>query len=116
MTGVGKEDWNELIRILKETEDSITAMGVGDFDKELARSRQFLQTFSANAGTLGLGQLQLAGVEMDKYLDVEVGPGKNKDAAAVLGFAISMLTDQMKTSNGSGPSSIDLTEAFDMLG
>lgn len=115
MMGVEKEDWNELIRILKETEGSITALGVGDWEKEITKSRQSIQAFHVTASMLGLSQLEMVGTEMEKFLNT-VDAGKDKDSAGVLGFAIGMLIDQMGTSDGGDVTGMDMNEVLEMLG
>lgn len=118
MMGVEKEDWNELIRILKDTEESITALSTGDPAKEIPRSRQSIQAFHVTAAMLGLGELERTGLEFEKFLNTQVGSGKDKDSAAVLGFAISMLADEIQQNlkSGNGAAKIDLSEILDMLG
>jgi len=117
MMGVEKEDWTELIRILKEVEESITALSmVSDPLPELARSRQSIQAFQMTASMMGLGELEKAGMEFEQYLDSEVGSGKNMDAAAAFGFAVSTLADQIQElKDGSGMEVLDINEAMEMI-
>jgi chemotaxis protein CheZ len=64
---------------------------------------------------LGLGGLEKAGLELEKFLTDKVSPGAT-DSIAVLGFAVSSVIDQMRTfKNGNGVPKIDLNELLEIL-
>ncbi len=115
MVGVEKEDWNELVRILKETEENITALNGGDCGPEIERSRRSLQAFHTTAAMLGLNELEKAGLELEKYLDTEVNSAST-DTLAAFGFAVNLLADQMHgLENGEAGGSIDTAEIMELL-
>ena len=110
------QDWNELVKLLKETEESLSALSDGDGEKEIEKSRRSLVSFHTTAAMLGLEALEKAGLELEKFLTTEVSPG-SVDSIAVLGFAVSSVIDQMGTfTNGNGGVQIDLNEILELLG
>ena len=116
MTPLEPEDWNELVGLLKETEESLSVLSDGDAEKEIEKSRRSLLSFHSTAAMLGLETLEKAGIELEKFLTSEVSPG-SVDSIAVLGFAVSSVIDQMRTStNGNGHGQIDLNEILEILG
>ncbi len=116
MTPLEPQDWNELVGLLKDTEESLSALSVGDAEKEIEKSRRSLLSFHTTAAMLGLETLEKAGLELEKFLTSEVSPG-SVDSIAVLGFAVSSVIDQMGTStNGNGRGQIDLNEILEILG
>jgi len=116
MTPLEPQDWNELVGLLKDTEESLSALSVGDAEKEIEKSRRSLLSFHTTAAMLGLETLEKAGLELEKFLTSEVSPG-SIDSIAVLGFAVSSVIDQMGTStNGNGRPQIDLNEILEILG
>lgn len=117
MMGVEKEDWSELIRILKETEESITALNGENFEDEIVRSRQSLKSFHTTAAMLGLGELEKAGVELEKYLTTQIESPDNVDVVSSFGFAVNSLIDQMHgAEDGGGEDSFDLEGILEILG
>ena len=96
MTPLEPQDWNELVGLLKDTEESLSALSVGDAEKEIEKSRRSLLSFHTTAAMLGLETLEKAGLELEKFLTSEVSPG-SVDSIAVLGFAVSSVIDQMRT-------------------
>ena len=48
------QDWNELVGLLKDTEESLSAVSVGDGEKEMEKSRRSLLSFHTTAAMLGL--------------------------------------------------------------
>ncbi|MHC1724595.1 MAG: protein phosphatase CheZ [Syntrophobacteraceae bacterium] len=117
MIACDMEDWNELVGILKETEERLTSLNVGDFDKEAERSRQSIQSFRTTAAMLGLGDLEKAGVELEKFLSCQVAATRSMDTVAVFGFAVGSLVEQMRnTAKESGTGGINLDEILDILG
>ncbi|MGO9315206.1 MAG: protein phosphatase CheZ [Syntrophobacteraceae bacterium] len=116
MTPLEPEDWNELVGLLKDTEESLSVLSDGDAEKEIEKSRRSLLSFHSTAAMLGLETLEKAGIELEKFLISEVSPG-SVDSIAVLGFAVSSVIDQMRTStNGNGHGQIDLNEILELLG
>ena len=116
MTPLEPEDWNELVGLLKDTEESLSVLSDGDAEKEIEKSRRSLLSFHSTAAMLGLETLEKAGIELEKFLTSEVSPG-SVDSIAVLGFAVSSVIDQMRTStNGNGHGQIDLNEILEILG
>ncbi|MGA2400824.1 MAG: protein phosphatase CheZ [Syntrophobacteraceae bacterium] len=116
MTTLEPQDWNELVGLLKDTEESLSALSVGDGEKEMEKSRRSLLSFHSTAAMLGLESLAKAGLELQEFLTCKVSPD-NIDSIAALGFAVSSLADQMRTSkNGGGNAQIDLDEILDILG
>ncbi len=116
MTQLEQQDWNELVGLLKETEESLSALSVGDAEKEIEKSRRSLMSFHTTSAMLGLETLEKAGLELEKFLTREVSPG-SVDSIAVLGFAVSSVIDQMGTfTNGNGGVQIDLNEILELLG
>ncbi len=116
MTPLEPQDWNELVGLLKETEESLSALSAGDAEKEIEKSRRSLMSFHTTSAMLGLETLEKAGLELEKFLTTEVSPG-SVDSIAVLGFAVSSVIDQMGTfTNGNGGVQIDLNEILELLG
>lgn len=117
MMGVEKEDWSELIRLLKETDASITALNGENFDSEIVRSRQSLKSFHTTAAMLGLGDLEKAGIELEKYLTTQIESPDNVDVVSSFGFAVNTLIDQMHgAENGDGSGRLDIGEVLEILG
>lgn len=117
MIACDMDDWNELVGILKETEERLTALNVGDFDKEAERSRQSIQSFRTTAAMLGLDDLEKVGAELEKFLSCNVASTRSMDTVAVFGFALGSLVEQMRnTSKDSDAAGIDLEEIFEILG
>jgi chemotaxis protein CheZ len=117
MMGMQKEDWNELLHILKETEESATALNGADSGKEILRSRQSLESFQKTAATHGLADLEKAGVELERYLSSQIEPTGSVDAIAAFGFAVSSLIDQLQDAKGKGAgTAIDVGEVLEILG
>jgi chemotaxis protein CheZ len=116
MTPLEPQDLNELVGLLKDTEESLSALSVGDAEKEIEKSRRSLLSFHTTSAMLGLETLEKAGLELEKFLTSEVSPG-SIDSIAVLGFAVSSVIDQMLNSpNGNGGVQIDLNEILEILG
>ena len=115
MIAMEKEDWIELVKTLKSTEESLAALNGGDCEKEVERSRQSLQSFHTTAAMFGLTDLEKVGIELQKYLTAHIAPGGSVDAIATFGFAVSSLIEQMESSkNGASP--LDSGEIFELLG
>jgi chemotaxis protein CheZ len=110
------QKWDKLMRFLQEAEESVSALVSGDAEKEMERSRRSVVSFYTTAGKLGLGGLERAGLELEKFLNDKVSPGAI-DSIAVLGFAVSSVIDQMRTfKNGGKAPEIDLNELMEILG
>ncbi len=115
MMALESQDWNKLIKYLQDAEEGVCALVTGDGEKEMERSRGSLVSFHRAAAMLGLGGVEKAGLELEKFLADQVSPGAT-DSIAVLGFAVSSVIDQMRTfKNGSGPPEIDLNELLEIL-
>ena len=95
MMALESQDWNELIKFLQDAEESVSALVDGDGEKEMEKSRRSLVSFHTTAAMLGLGGLEKAGLELEKFLTDKVSPGAT-DSIAVLGFAVSLVIDQMR--------------------
>ncbi len=116
MMSLEPQDWNEMIKLLRDTEESLSAMSAGDGEQGMERSRQSLMSFYTTAAMLGLEDLSKAGVELGKFLADSV-PSGGTDSISVLGFAVSSLADQMRNfKKGNGSSQIDLNEILEILG
>ncbi|MFZ0930244.1 MAG: protein phosphatase CheZ [Syntrophobacteraceae bacterium] len=115
MMALESQDWNELIKFLRDAEQSVSALVDGDGDKDIEKSRRSLVSFHTTAAMLGLGGLEKAGLELERFLTDKVSPGAT-DSIAVLGFAVSLVIDQMGTfKNGNGSPQIDLDELLEIL-
>ncbi len=116
MMALESQEWDELIRFLEDAEESVSSLLTGDVEKEMERSRRSVVSFYTTAAMLGLGGLEKAGVELEKFLTDKVSPGAT-DSIAVLGFAVSSVIEQMRTfknGNGAAPE-IDLNELLELL-
>jgi chemotaxis protein CheZ len=117
MTAMEKDDWNELLRILKRTEDSIAALNPKDCEEELCRSRQSLQEFRQASGMLGRPDLERAGTELENYLGSQIEPAGSVDAISAFGFAVSTLIDQVQDASKNGSAApINIDEILEILG
>jgi chemotaxis protein CheZ len=116
MMSLEPQDWNELVRHLKDTEDSLAALSVGDSEKEMERSRRSIASFHTAAAMLGLEDLEKAGVEFEKFLASNVSPD-SMDSIAALGFAISSVIDQLRafSKGDGGNANLDLSEILEVL-
>ena len=115
MMSLESQDWNELIKFLQDAEESVSALIAGDVEKEMERSRRSVVSFYTTAAMPGLGGLEKAGLELEKFLTDKVSPGAT-DSIAILGFAVSSVIEQMRTfKNGSGAPEIDLNELLEIL-
>ncbi|MGA2937275.1 MAG: protein phosphatase CheZ [Syntrophobacteraceae bacterium] len=115
MMALESQDWNELIKFLQNAEEGVSALVAADSEKEMERPRRALVSFHSAAAMLGLGGLEKAGLELEKFLTDKVSPGAT-DSIAVLGFAVSSVIDQMRAfKNGSGVPEIDLNELLEIL-
>lgn len=116
MMSLDPQDWNEMIKLLKDTEESLSSISPGDGRQALEKSRQSLMSFHTTAAMFGLDDLSRAGVELEKFLLNNVSPN-GADSLVALGFAVSSLADQMRNSgNGNPDSGIDLSEILELLG
>jgi chemotaxis protein CheZ len=110
------QDWNEMVKLLSDTEESLSAMNIGDGEQGKEKSRQSLMSFHTTAAMFGLEDLAKAGVELERFLTNSVSPG-GTDSVATLGFAVSSLVDQMRNcKNDNGGSLIDLNDILYILG
>lgn len=112
MMDIEKEDWDELVRILKETESGVSVLNGGDCAKEIEQFRQSLQSFHTTAAMFGLADLEKAGIELQNFLSSQIAPASNVDNISAFGFAVSSLVDQMGTQAGS----INVDEILELLG
>jgi chemotaxis protein CheZ len=116
MMPLGTQDWNELVKLLRDAEESLSAMSVGEGEQGKEKSRRYLLSFHSTAAMFGLEDLEKAGIELEKFLMSNVSPG-SVDSVAALGFAVSSLADQMRSPhNGNGKCQIDLNEVLEILG
>lgn len=116
MMAVEKEDWIELVRILREVEENTAAFGIGGCGEEMERSRQALQSFHTTAAMLGMADLERAGLELERFLS-RMEPGGNVDEVSVFGLAISSLAEGMQAAGEStGAASVDVDEILEALG
>jgi chemotaxis protein CheZ len=106
-----------MLQLLKDTEESLSAISVGDGGQKKEKSRQCLASFHTTAAMFGLEDLAKAGIELEKFLTDNVS-SNTVDSIAALGFAVSSLVDQMRSSrNGKRKKSkINLSEILDILG
>ena len=51
------QDWNEMVKLLRDTEESLSAMSVGDGEQGKEKSRQSLMSFHTTAAMFGLEDL-----------------------------------------------------------
>jgi chemotaxis protein CheZ len=110
-----QQEWDELVNVLKDAEEGLAALSVGNGEKEMERTRQSLVSFHTTAAMLGLESLQKAGIELEKFLTGDVSPD-SMDSIAALGFAISSVIDRVRSSkNGDGMAEIDLNEILEIL-
>jgi len=117
MMGMGKEDWNDLLCILKQTENSVTSLNSGNCEAEVCRSRQSLQEFNQSAAMLGQVDLERAGTELEKYLSSQIEASGSVDAIAAFGFALSSLIDQVQDAKSKGTEgAINIDEVLEILG
>lgn len=115
MIALESQDWDELIKFLQDAEESASAMVAGDGAKEMEKSRRCFVSFYTSAAMLGLGGLEKAGLELERFLTDKVSPGAT-DSIAVLGFAVNSVIDQMRTfKDGSEAPEIDLNELLEVL-
>ncbi|HIJ75523.1 MAG TPA: hypothetical protein HPP81_02285 [Deltaproteobacteria bacterium] len=115
MMALESQEWDELIKFLQDAEESVSALVAGDVEKEMEKSRRSVVSFYTTAAMLGLGELEKAGLELEKFLTDKVSPGAT-DSISVLGFAVSSVIDQMRTfKNGNGVPEIDLNELLEIL-
>ncbi len=115
MIELDTQDLDELVKLLKEAEESVAAMGNGDSEKEREKSRRALVSFHATAAMLGLAGLEKAGVELETFLSKNLSP-ESRDSIAALGFAISTVIEGMEgLKNGKGEDEIGLEEIEEIL-
>jgi chemotaxis protein CheZ len=116
MMPLESQDWNELIGLLQETEESLAAFCGGDSEKEMERSRRSIASFHTTAAMLGLKDLEKAGLEFENFLADSVSPD-SMDSIAALGFAVSSVIDRMRgLVNGNGGSAeFNLNEVLEIL-
>jgi chemotaxis protein CheZ len=109
------QDWDELIRLLREAEEGVVAMGNGDSAQQMDKSRRALVSFHATAAMLGLGGLEKAGVEMEAFLANNLSSG-GMDSIATLGFAIGSVIEGLEgLKKGKGEDEIGLEEIHELL-
>lgn len=116
MASLEKEDWNELVQLLREAEKSISENG-GSLSDGLKSSQQALKSFHSTAAMLGYDRLETAGLELERYLTREIEPAGNAEAVTVFGFAVNTLIDEMNVAaEGDGAASVQVNEALELLG
>ncbi|MFP5212869.1 MAG: protein phosphatase CheZ [Acidobacteriota bacterium] len=116
MAMVEKEDWNELIQMLRNAEKNVPASGTGSAENYKA-SKQALQSFHTTAAMLGLPDLEQAGIQLEQYFSKNVETAANAETSAVFGFAVSALLEEMQ--NGFKPDSapvVHIGEVMEILG
>lgn len=117
MIELDAQDFEELVKLLREAEESVAAMSNGNGEKEMEKSRRALVSFNATATMLGLGSFEKAGVELETFLSESVLPGFSTDSITSLGFAINLVIDGIKAvKEGQGDQEIDLDEIREILG
>ncbi|MDR3556826.1 MAG: protein phosphatase CheZ [Syntrophobacteraceae bacterium] len=114
MIELDTQDLDELVKLLMEAEESVTALSGADSEKELEKSRRALVSFHTTAAMLGMDGLGKVGVELETFLSGSVAPGFSMDSVASLGFAISTVIDGVKAIR-EGKGEIDLDEIQELL-
>jgi chemotaxis protein CheZ len=114
---VEREDWDELIRTLKDVETAMSSIdGDGDVSQHITSSHQALQGFHTTAAMLGLGELEHAGLELEHYLSEKIQPSRDAEALSLFGFALNSLLDAMKNAEpGQEASAVQSREITEIL-
>ncbi|MDR3568767.1 MAG: protein phosphatase CheZ [Syntrophobacteraceae bacterium] len=109
------QDWDELVRLLREAEEGVAAMGNGESAKEMEKSRRALVSFHATAAMLGLGGLEKAGVELETFLSNDFSSG-GMDSIVTFGFAIGSVIEGLEgLKKGKAENEIGLEEISELL-
>ena len=110
------QDWDEHVKLLREAEESVVAMGRGDGEKEMEKSRRALVSFHTTAAMLGLDGLEKVGMEMEAFLSGNVSPDFSMDSVASLSFGLSSLIDGVNAlKEGKGNHEAALEEIREIL-
>ena len=116
MIELGTQDWEELVKLLREAEQSVAAMSNGDGEIEVEKSRRALVSFHTTAAMLGLNGLEKTGVQLETFLSQSVSPGFGTDSIATLGFAINSVAESMEgLKDGKGDDELGLDEIEEIL-
>ena len=115
MIALESQDWDELVKLLKEAEESVAALASGTAKKRWKGLAGLLSHFIPQRPCLVWKGLEKAGVELERIPDRQGVAGRT-DSIAVLGFAVSSVIDQIGTlRNGGGRPEIDLNELLEIL-
>ena len=121
MVSIGKEEWRELIRLLKNAEKSMVALGDDAEDADaLNQCREALKTFSTTVAMLGMEDLSQAGARLESFFDEHVLGGNGSirgEEGAVFNFALNALMESMmRTEKGQGESGgVNVEEVLSIL-
>ena len=108
--GLEKEDWDDLIQMIRDAANGISSEGAKG-------AKQALASFHSTASMLGLVELEHAGIELEKYVVSEIAPGGNAEAAAAFGFAISAFLEELEgAQSGKNGGIAQVREVFEILG
>ncbi|HYA40267.1 MAG TPA: protein phosphatase CheZ [Syntrophobacteraceae bacterium] len=116
MMQLESQDWDELVKLLQDAEESLAVLSGGNNEEEVERSRRSIVSFHTTAAMLGLNDLEKVGLELENFLTGNVSPGET-DSISPLGLAINSLIERMQTfRNGSGESAeFNFNEILEML-
>lgn len=116
MENVEPEDWTELINALRTVEKNVCSLdGEPDAGARIEACRQSLKSFHTTAAMLGMGEIEQAGLGLERYLNERIAPSKNADAIYAFGFALNALMDQMRKAAGGENHPISASEILKIL-
>ncbi len=116
MIELDAQDFDELVKLLKEAEESVAALNNGDSENAMQKSRRALVSFNATAAMLGLESFEKAGGELETFLSKSVVP-LGADSITSLGYAINLVIGGMTAAKeGKGDEGLDLEEIREILG
>ncbi len=119
ITLAAKEEWKELINILKDVEKKIllpqtNGNGPGS---ALGPCIEGLEMFQCKAADLGIPELQQAASFLKQYAEEQNETAPNAESLGVFSFGVNALLEQMdKVQSGSGASKIRIDEMMEILG
>ncbi len=115
---VEREDWIELIRILKDVQENVSSLNGGeDAPEKIKAVHQGLQGLKATASMLELTEVERASSELDRFMSECAGSAPpSGEVLSLFGFALHTLFDAMENAKvGEEGDSVNSREISDLL-
>ncbi len=121
MVSIDKDEWRDLVRLLKNAEKSVVTM---DRDGEAGESsldacRDALKTFASTVAMLGLEDLTRAGTRLESFFEDRIysnNGGPSAEDSTAFNFALNALIEEMiRAGEGDPVGSVDVANVLSIL-